>query len=264
MKANAHQTSSLARSDQSKAPAFDGNWCFFLDVDGTLLDIADRPDAVAADAGVKTTLRDLQSAAGGAVALISGRPIADIDRLFDPLRFPVAGQHGFERRDHAGNRIVHAAPVARLHDAAKKLEQVAAEHRGLLFENKGATLALHFRLAPDLAPIAERAMHELHRELGPEFELQPGKMLVEIKPGGKDKGTAIAEFMAEPPFRGRTPVFIGDDVTDEYGFALVNRRGGHSVKVGAGTSAAEWRLADAQAVRAWLRSIIECYSRHAP
>lgn len=263
MKADSNQDPILPASDRPGVPAFDRNWCFFLDIDGTLLEFAERPDAVAADTDVKAILRDLQEVAGGAVALISGRPVADIHRLFAPLRFPAAGQHGIERRDHSGNLHIHAAPAARLHDAAKRLEQLVAKYPGLVFENKGATLALHYRLVPHLAPDVERTMHELHGDLGSEFELQSGKMLVEIKPGGKDKGTAIAEFMDEVPFRGRTPVFIGDDLTDEYGFALVNRRGGHSIKVGEGPSVATWRLADAQAVRAWLGAIVGQYSQYA-
>ena len=263
MMADSNQGPILPFSDGPAVPAFDRNWCFFMDIDGTLLEFAERPDAVTADAEVKAILRDLQAIAAGAVALISGRPIADIDRLFAPLRFPAAGQHGIERRGHAGDLHIHEAPAARLQDAVKKLERLIAKYSGLVFENKGATLALHYRLAPHLAPEAERIMRELHDDLGSEFELQSGKMLVEIKPSGKDKGTAIAEFMDEAPFRGRTPVFIGDDLTDEYGFALVNRRGGHSVKVGAGTSAANWRLADAQAVRAWLRAIVGQYSQYA-
>ena len=113
-------------------------------------------------------------------------------------------------------------------------------------------IALHFRGAPlleaELVPLLER----LVSELGHDFELQAGKMVLEIKPTGKDKGTAIEEFMQEHPFRGRVPIFIGDDLTDEYGFALVNRLGGHSIKVGAGASVALWRLADAPAVRGWL------------
>lgn len=244
-------------------PAFDPRWCFFLDIDGTLLEFAERPEAVSADAGLKATLGRLFEAAAGAVALISGRPVADIDRLFAPLRFPAAGQHGIERRGHAGNLHIHAAPVAHLQDAVKKLERLVVRHPGLVFENKGATLAVHYRLAPHLARDVERVMHELHGDLGSEFELQSGKMLMEIKPSGKDKGTAIAEFMDEIPFRGRTPVFIGDDLTDEYGFALVNSRGGHSIKVGEGTSVACWRLADARAVRAWLDATADQFSRAA-
>lgn len=251
----------LRAADGRDMPAFDPDWCFFLDIDGTLLEFAARPEAVAADTGLKTLLRRLFKAAGGAVALISGRPVTDIDRVVAPLRFPAAGQHGIERRDHAGKLHIHAAPAAHLHDAVATLERMVARSPGLVLENKGATLALHYRLAPQHAPEVLRVMRELCADLGSEFELQTGKMLIEIKPGGKDKGTAIAEFMDEVPFRGRTPVFIGDDLTDEYGFALVNSKGGHSIKVGAGPSVANWRLADAPAVRVWLETVADGYSR---
>lgn len=244
----------------ASAPALERNWCFFLDIDGTLLEFADRPGAAVASAEVKSALGDLQAVASDAVALISGRPLADIDRLFAPLHFPAAGQHGIERRDYAGNLHVQAAPAARLHDAAEELQRLVAHHDGLVLENKGAALALHYRLAPHLAYDVERTMRNLQRDLGSEFELQFGKMLVEIRPGGKDKGTAIAEFMNELPFRGRTPVFIGDDLTDECGFELVNQRGGHSIKVGEGASVARWRLTDAGEVRAWLDAIVAVYS----
>jgi trehalose 6-phosphate phosphatase len=119
------------------------------------------------------------------------------------------------------------------------------------------TLALHYRRAPELREVAERAMRALAGSLGDAFELQAGKFVFELKPSGKDKGSAIAEFMREAPFSGRLPVFIGDDLTDEHGFDVVNRLGGHSVKVGPGPSRARWRLEDASAVREWLAACIE-------
>src|SRR6267143_1599305 len=131
-----------------------------------------------------------------------------------------------------------------------QLALMVDEHPALVLEDKGMNLALHYRLAPELAATVHEALRRLVEELGDDFELQSGKMVMEIKPSGKDKGTAIAEFLAEAPFRDRLPVFIGDDLTDEFGFELINRVGGCSVKVGAGTSAAHWRLPNADAVRA--------------
>jgi trehalose 6-phosphate phosphatase len=125
-----------------------------------------------------------------------------------------------------------------------------------VLEDKGVNFALHFRSAPELGEQTQAAVRGLARELGGEFEVQLGKMVVELRPSGKDKGVAISEFLAETPFRGRTAVFVGDDLTDEIGFELINRVGGHSVKVGPGESAARWRLADAAAVRAWLRDFV--------
>ncbi|MFH1044274.1 MAG: trehalose-phosphatase [Pseudomonadota bacterium] len=229
-----------------------GDWALFLDIDGTLLEFAAHPRAVTVDAELTHLLRALYEKTGGAVALISGRTVADADSLFVPLKLCVAGQHGAERRDFAGGLHLHAPPLDGLRRAAERLRRLVCAHPGLVLEEKGMNLALHFRGAPllraELVPHFER----LVSELGQDFELQEGKMVLEIKPTGKDKGTAIEAFMQEHPFRGRVPIFIGDDLTDEYGFALVRRLGGHSIKVGPGASVAEWHLADASAVRGWL------------
>jgi trehalose 6-phosphate phosphatase len=234
-------------------PPYSERWALFLDIDGTLLDIARTPDSVAADARKLELLEKLRDAAGGALALISGRPVSNIDRLFAPLRLPLAGQHGVERRDAAGR--VHREPVdaTRLRRAAAPIRAFAESHRGLVFEDKGYSVALHYRLAPLQREPARELVEAAAAELGSAFEVQHGKMVVELKPAGRDKGIAIEEFMREPPFSGRLPVFIGDDVTDEHGFRAVNRLGGHSVKVGEGESCARWRIGDAPAVRAWLR-----------
>lgn len=249
-----------AGSACGRTPAFSRDWAFFLDVDGTLLEHAERPDAVRTDPALGRLLAGLHEAAGGALALISGRPVAEMDALFAPLRLPAAGQHGVERRDARGKVHRHALPAELLRRAARRLGEFAARHAGMLLENKGHSLALHFRLVPELSGAARAAVAEALAELGPEFEMQAGKLVFEIKPSGRDKGTAIEEFMREPPFRGRTPVFIGDDLTDEYGFGIVNRLGGHAIKVGEGRSAAPWRLADAAAVRSWLAGYVERYA----
>jgi len=229
---------------------------FFLDIDGTLLDIAERPQLVRIDDDLGHLLATLRDASGGAVALISGRSVAEIDRLFG-RNFCVAGQHGAERRDAAGKKHQHRVPLAGLRKAHERLRLMAAEHPALVLEDKGMNLALHYRLAPELGASVHEALRRLVEELGDDFELQSGKMVMEIKPSGKDKGTAIAEFLEEVPFQGRLPVFIGDDLTDEFGFDLINRVGGCSVKVGEGGSAAHWRLPDADAVRAWLKRFVE-------
>ncbi len=239
-------------------PAVD--WAFFLDIDGTLLAHADTPDAVRVDGAMRGLLAELKTGAGGALALISGRSVADIDQLFAPLALPTAGQHGAERRDAAGRMHRHEFPAAPVRRAAKRMGEFAAAHPGLLLEDKGRSLALHFRLAPQLESQARALVDEVVAELGEGFELQRGKMVLEIRRGGRDKGSAIAEFMAEAPFRGRTPLFIGDDLTDELGFGVVNAMGGISIKVGEGPSQARWRIADAAAVRAWLG---EWAARHA-
>jgi len=236
--------------------AFSRNWALFLDVDGTLLDIAGHPGAVVVDSGLVPLLRRLQAAAAGAVALISGRTVADIDRLFAPLELAVAGQHGLERRDAEGRMHRHAIPAGAIEQARSRLARLAQSRAGVWIEDKGASLALHYRAAPQFGAELARLVGDIVAELGQQFEVQPGKMVLEIKPGGRDKGTAIAEFMREPPFLGRMPVFVGDDSTDEFGFALVNRSGGYAIKVGEGGSAARWRLPDAAAVRNWLEKIV--------
>jgi trehalose 6-phosphate phosphatase len=151
----------------------------------------------------------------------------------------------------------HGLPLARLRTAGDTLRRFSAAHPDLVLEDKGMNLALHYRLAPHLASNVQGAVQDIVKDLGEEFEVQKGKMVFEIKPSGKDKGTAIAEFMKEKPFRDRVPVFIGDDQTDEYGFRIVNRLGGYSIKVGKGPTAARWRLRDAAAVRLWLARFVE-------
>jgi len=230
---------------------------FFLDIDGTLLDIAEKPHLVRIDDDLVGLLPTLRDAAGGALALISGRSIAEIDRLFGTSIFCAAGQHGAERRDAAGKMHRHRVPLAGIRKAQRRLGRMAARHPALVLEDKGMNLALHYRLAPELGAAVHETVRRLAEELGEDFEMQAGKMVMEIKPSGKDKGTAIAEFLEEAPFRGRLPVFIGDDLTDEFGFELINRVGGCSVKVGEGSSAAHWRLPNADAVRVWLRRFLE-------
>lgn len=234
---------------------------FFLDLDGTLLDIADHPRLVRIDRDLVRLLKALGHAAGGALALISGRPVAEIDRLLSEPGFCIAGQHGAERRAFSGTMYRHDVPRAALDEARRRLNLIAAKHPALVLEDKGVNLALHFRSAPGLATEMRDAVRGLAEELGGEFEMQLGKMVIELRPAGKDKGAAIAEFLDEAPFRGRLPVFVGDDLTDEIGFELINRVGGYSVKVGEGESAARWRLPDSTAVRAWLAGFVARFGK---
>ena len=233
-------------------PRLDARCALFLDVDGTLLNIAERPQDVRVDAALIGLLERLRARVEGALAVVSGRPLRELDALLAPLVLPSAGQHGVERRDARGEMhgYAGAAPPA----AAKQLSAFAAAHPGLIFEDKGASLALHYRLAPELEANVGAQMQRLAAALGPSMQLLEGKMVVELKPAGLDKGVAIAQFMAEAPFRGRLPVFAGDDVTDECGFAEVNRLGGCSVKVGEGETCAQLRMPDVAAVHRWLAS----------
>lgn len=234
------------------SPSFD--WAYFFDLDGTLLDFTDVPGGLRIDDALRRQIGMLYDRTGGAVALISGRSLADIDRLLDGVRLPAAGQHGTERRDARGRITHHDFPRERLEWAHGRLAEATAGRSGLLVEHKGLSLALHYRRAPRLGGYAHRLVRSLAPKLGTQFCIQPGKRIVEVKPAGKDKGVALVEFMAEEPFRGRTPIFVGDDLTDEYGFRAVNRLGGYSIKVGPGRTAARWRLPNVRAVREWLAS----------
>ncbi len=252
MPAGDHGHSGRARRSASP-PAPRPDWAYFLDIDGTLVDLSDSPIGASLGAGGRQLIDELYRAAGGAVALISGRSIADIDRLAPDLRLPAAGQHGIERRNAAGRISRHAFPAQELDWIRRELAAAVASHHGLVLEDKGLSLALHYRRAPRLGGFVHRLARSLAARVGPQYCLQTGKRIVELKPAGKDKGVAVQEFMQEEPFRGRTPVFVGDDSTDEYGFATVNRLHGHSVKVGPGRTAARWRLRDVRAVQAWLQ-----------
>jgi trehalose 6-phosphate phosphatase len=239
--------------DVHTLPEADPSWAWFLDVDGTLIEIAHHPDAVSVGARVLSTIETLARAASGALALISGRAIADLDRLFTPLHLPCAGQHGLERRDAAGRVHIAGGPSPALDFVRGELARFATRYPGTHVEDKGLAVALHFRSAPHAADAALALGRDIARRYGDTLAIQPGKMVLEFRSPGADKGAAIAAFMAEAPFSGRRPVFVGDDVTDEAGFAEINRRGGISVRIGAGPpTAARWRLADVAALIDWM------------
>lgn len=229
----------------------------FLDVDGTLLTIASHPDAVKVSDDLLRLLARLNERVGGAIALISGRAIANLDGLFDPLRLPCAGVHGLERR--GADAVLHRSDAASLLAPLRPaLADFVHARQGLLLEDKQQSLAVHFRNAPACEDEAEAFLRRLIAPEAKNLELKRGKMVLEVKPAGANKGTAIAAFMAERPFSGRRPVFIGDDVTDEDGFHVVNGLGGLSIRVGHdGHTAAPYHLADEAAVHAWLRGWLD-------
>jgi trehalose 6-phosphate phosphatase len=233
-------------------PAPDATWAYFLDIDGTLLDLARAPDAVRVTPELYDLLASLHTATGGAVALISGRSLSDIDTLFPGIPLQAAGQHGLERRDRLGVHSWGGPSIRDVPAARSRLDALVARHRSLLLEDKGDSVALHYRTAPALEHVVYETVRAVRAELGDEFRVQAGKYVVELRPSGIDKGDAVAAFMETSPFEGRVPVFVGDDVTDEHGFAVVNALDGHSVKVGAGETLARWRLTDARAVERWL------------
>ena len=225
----------------------------FLDFDGTMVDIAPLPSAVHVPEPLLGVLRNLHEDLKGAIAVISGRPIEQIDAFLRPLRLPVAGVHGAERRGADGVlHLLEAQPLDHVEEAACLL---AAQNPGLLVENKRSSLALHYRQRPELQDLCLRIMQRAVDE-SPGITLLRGKMVVEAKPGGASKGRAIEVFLEEQPFAGRTPVFIGDDVTDEAGFSTVQRLGGLGIKVGEGATCAWRRLPDPQALRQELEAAV--------
>jgi trehalose 6-phosphate phosphatase len=239
-----------ARPEPPRTP-----WCLFLDIDGTLLDIAPTPDAVSVDAALLDLLRRLERACDGAIALITGRTIAVVDALFDPLRLPVAGVHGFERRDAQGHYFRPGFVGAGLSYLRSEVTALAQSLHGVLLEDKGCAFAVHYRQAPDLEETIRLRLARLASVALPAFELLDGDHVVEIKPVEHDKATAIEAFMQEGPFTGRTPVFIGDDSTDLDGFAAVRRFDGLAIAVGSRIPG-ERRLAGPRDVRAWLESLL--------
>ncbi|MEN3259301.1 trehalose-phosphatase [Sodalis endosymbiont of Spalangia cameroni] len=234
--------------------------CFF-DVDGTLAGIETRPEWVTIPGDIKQALCDLSDAAGGALALVSGRPVAELDSLSAPLRGPAAGVHGAERRDARGafHRVALSGTIATA--LARELKQAIAAFDGCHVEEKGVAFALHYRQGEHYRDrILALAQDMVTRY--PELVLQPGKCVVELKPAGVDKGAAIAAFMQEPPFVGRTPLFIGDDLTDEAGFKQVNALQGISIKVGPGTTVARYHLDDVSQVHRWILTLAKQQENH--
>jgi len=249
-------TTLVTESIQPGRPSIpESPWCLFLDVDGTLLDMAPTPDAVRVDAPLVELLRRLEGACGGALALISGRQIVQLDALFSPLLLPAAGIHGFERRnaqgqffrpDHVGNGLEHLR---------YEVTRLGRTLHGVLLEDKGCAFALHYRQAPNLEETLRLRLARLVSETLPGFELLEGNHVVEIKPVEHNKATAIEAFMQEDPFSGRTPIFIGDDTTDLDGFTAVRRFDGVAVAVGSRIPG-QVRLADPQDVREWLTALL--------
>jgi trehalose 6-phosphate phosphatase len=231
-------------------------WCLFLDVDGTLLDIAPTPDAVRVEDSLKALLAATSDALRGALALVSGRSIATLDALFAPHTWPAAGLHGIERRDATGS--VHlAAPDAPALDVAREaLAAVVAAAPGALLEDKGRTLALHYRAIPEREAELRRAVRAVADRLGDQYHVLEGNRVLELKPAAATKADAIRAFMGEIPFAGRRPIFVGDDLTDLDGFAAVERAGGMSVAVGDRVQA-QVRVASPRDVRMLLADLAE-------
>jgi trehalose 6-phosphate phosphatase len=229
---------------------------FFFDFDGTLVELAPTPDGVLVRPDMLALLRELRRATHGAVAIVSGRGIESIDGFLGMPDLPVAGLHGAERRDANGDTQRVGFNDERLLHMEQVLAEVVRTHAGMLLEIKGASLALHYRNAPEREAEARAATERLAADYADAYVLQPGKMVYEIKPKDVDKGRALRAFLDEPPFAGRRPVFAGDDLTDEKGFAVVNALGGLSIKVGGGDTIAQTRVDSVEALIGWLASLV--------
>lgn len=225
----------------------------FLDVDGTILDIAESPEEVCVPDELRGALESLHERLGGALALISGRTVDNLDRLFAPLRLPASGGHGVQWRACPG-AVLHSETAASLAAPIReRLHSLARDHAGILAEDKGCSIALHYRAAPAAGQALASALRGLLSE--PEaagLRLLPGKMVFEVLAHACDKAQAIRRLLAQPPFVGRRPLFIGDDVTDEPALVMVSELGGLALSVGQLLPGARAAFADPAAVRAAL------------
>jgi trehalose 6-phosphate phosphatase len=227
-----------------------------LDVDGTILDLAPTPREVFVSHALRDTLARLWQQTGGAVAFVSGRPVNELDLIFSPLQLPAVGGHGAELRATAG-ALPEAPRLPPLDPKIKReFAKIAEAGPGIILEDKGYSLALHYRLAPDKERLVRDAAARIAAGLPTSsLELLPGKLVVEIKQAGVTKATAVRELMGYPPFAGRRPVFIGDDVTDLGVFEILPAFDGIGVSVGRrvpGVTACFERPTD---VRRWLLEI---------
>jgi trehalose 6-phosphate phosphatase len=222
-----------------------------LDVDGTILDVSPTPQSVRVPPELPEVLLRLWQRAGGAVAFVSGRPIDDLDRIFSPLQLPSIGGHGAEMR-LAADRAPTRAPALDA-ELKRRLARIAELDPGILVEDKGYSLALHYRLAPEKETIVRKSAGLICSEWpAGEIELVPGKAMIEIKHAGFGKASAVRELMTHPPFAGRRPVFIGDDVTDQGVFDAMPEFKGIAISVGERRPAVDYCFEHPADVRGWL------------
>lgn len=233
-----------------RPPLLSTTAALYLDFDGTLADIALHPDEVVVSEPLPQLLLALRERLAGAVAVVTGRRLAAVDALIAPARLAGSGLHGAELRLDGAAPAQLSADPAGAWPLAQALRQRFAGDPRVYVEDKGAAVSLHYRRAPE----RERDCREAMRELAPagRFDVTEGSRVIEARPRGADKGAALAALARRPPFAGRAPVFVGDDVTDEDGFRAAGRLGGHGVKVGPGPTAARYRIAEVGRVHDWL------------
>ncbi|WP_426702221.1 trehalose-phosphatase [Rhodanobacter sp. Col0626] len=245
-------------------PNTGARWAIFLDVDGTLLDFADDPLAVEVSSSLLSLLHALHRALDGALALVSGRELDQLDRMFGHPRWAAAGLHGLQLRHADGNCRDFNVPAAQQMQMRHAIHALSDRFDGVQLEDKQSAIALHCRRAPEQLPALREAAMVLLPQL-PGYELQPGNLVLEFKPAGMDKGHAVHELMAQPPFHGRRPVYLGDDLTDEHAFARVNRGHGLSVRIGTREpTLAEFTLPGPAATEAWLTRVLDALTHGVP
>ncbi len=216
-----------------------------LDFDGTLVDIAPSPELVVVPSGLAKNLSRLRTQCGGALAIVTGRPIAQVDSYLGGAGFAIAGEHGTAVRHAPGEAIIHRdLPETPLHwiNSAKAL---AAQHNGAFFEPKKHGFVLHYRAAPEAGRALQAGLEALLEEAPGDYQLMGAKMAWEMRPAGVDKGHAVHDLMSRPPFAGRLPIFVGDDITDEDGMREARALGGLGLRV-------PDIFADAAEVRRWI------------
>ncbi len=223
-----------------------------LDVDGTILDLAPTPREVFVPHALRETLRRLLQRSRGGIAFVSGRPVNELDLIFSPLQLPTIGGHGAELRITAGDTARSRLPLLDA-QVKRRFAAIAEAGPGIILEDKGYSLALHYRLAPDKeAVVREAAAHICASLDGAALELLPGKLVLEIKQLGTTKATAVRELMTQPPFSGRQPIFIGDDVTDLSVFAIMPELNGIGISVGRTVAGVDFCFEEPADVRRWL------------
>lgn len=227
----------------------------FLDFDGTLVGFADRPEGVVVGEGIVGNLGALHYKLSGALAIVTGRDVATIDDFLTPLRLTVAGVHGLDVRGPDGSARAHDVSGCDLDALEGALRLFSNDLSGVLVERKSQSVALHYRLAPTEADACLAACEHALKDVAG-FKVLGGKYVYELRSDLADKGRAIAALMKVPPFAGRMPVFVGDDVTDEDGFETVNSEGGISIKVGFEPTSAMFQLAGPDDVVAWLGALV--------
>jgi trehalose 6-phosphate phosphatase len=227
-----------------------------LDVDGTVLDIAPTPQKVAVPASLPDTLRRLTELIGGALALVSGRSLTDLDHLFAPLRLTAVAGHGAEFRLSREPNCDRGPALPLEPSFKRKFSEIALLAPGILVEDKGYAIALHYRLAPEKETVVREAVARLCAG-DPSIEMLPGKYVVEVKKRGFSKATGVRDLMTHPPFVGRRPIFIGDDIADESVFAIMPEFDGLAFSVGNAVSGVDGHFEGPPAVRDWLATIAD-------